>query len=184
MWRRHRRLVFVLVLALAIAWRIMIPDAAPHRRIAVEQIQRFTSGGDVIISGIDPAYLEILLGDSPPRRIIPISRNVEYASKLIALQPVGRLDPPPAGWRATRNRGLARLGAVDPIPITAADQLGALAELAPRNRRLFLETSSIAGSDASILDLIRKACELTPVAPSLFRLNCRPDSQAGRTGPE
>lgn len=165
----------VIVLAMAIIWRIYLPEPNPDRRIAADQIRRLTSDGDVVITGIDPAYLETILSDLPSRRIIPISRRVEYASKLIAPRPMADLAPPPGGWQDSRNKELARRGAVDPIVTTAADHLEALAKLAPTKKRLFLETSAIVGGDALLLEYILHHCVLTPVAKDLFVLSCPED---------
>ncbi len=54
----------------------------------------------VVVSPFDPLLTESLLARGERgerRRIIPLSRDLEYAGKLVAPRPVGRIDPPPKG---------------------------------------------------------------------------------------
>lgn len=53
-----------------------------------------------IVSPFDPLLTESLLARGERgerRRVIPLSRDLEYAGKLVAPRPVGRIDPPPKG---------------------------------------------------------------------------------------
>ncbi len=70
------KLILPVILLLAIGARIAAPEPAPHRRLAADRIRAVTPENAIVISSIEPVYLERLSARGSSRRIVPISRNV------------------------------------------------------------------------------------------------------------
>lgn len=103
------------------------PDPEPDRRLAAEALARATPPNAVIVTNIDAVYLEPLVLRGTQRRIVPLSRSVEYASKCIAPH---RLDLPPSAQHYTlgqRFTELLRYGAQNVFPVTAEEDPNPLA---------------------------------------------------------
>ncbi len=168
------------VLALAVAIRFAQPPDVPKRKLAAEAIRDLTPSNAVIITGIDAAYLGTMLGAGDPRFIVPISRHVEYASKVICPVRVDHPDPPPAGPRDHRCRGLARGGAMDVIHITATENLDWIVEEMRKGRPVFMHTA-VPAEDVPVVQELGARFVATQIAPWFYRLDLPPD-EARRTG--
>ena len=171
----HRTLAFtqVIILVGVLILRFVFPDSPPTRRIAVDSINRYTTDNALIISAIDPAYLEFMTCRFSKRRILPISRRVEYASKLVAWKKASDLNPKPTAWWDHRCEGLARANAKEVIPYVAdggEDRLFlALSESVP----IYLDTSHLTNKDMEVVMSIRQRFKLTRCAEYLFRVNLK-----------
>lgn len=76
--------LFLVVVILFI--RLSQPHSQPFRRLAAENIINNTPKSCIVLSAINPAYLEIMisyLSSSNSRWIVPVSNEVEYASRLL-----------------------------------------------------------------------------------------------------
>ena len=137
---RHR----LPALAIAIPWLLLAlpsrPDDPPVRRIVADVLAAETSADAVIVSGIDPVCLEPIVLRGTSRRIVPVSRNVEYASKAVAWNRIPRLDPPPSGPLDHRAPGLFVGGAMDVIEFTADEAPDRLAEIVRSGRLVYVES--------------------------------------------
>jgi hypothetical protein len=109
------------------------PIPATHRRERADQLARATPVDAVIVTHLDPVYLEPLVLRGTGRRIIPASREVEYATKVITPRKVPL--PQPLSFALARISGdhyipqLRRPGTRLVIPFTAdeaPDQIAAL----------------------------------------------------------
>ena len=171
----HRVLVLIqlIILVGVLILRFVFPDSPPTRRIAAEQINRYTPQDALVISAINPAYLEFMTCSFSQRRIIPISRRVEYASKLVAWQETIALNPKPTGWWDHRCEGLAKANAKEVIPYVAdgaEDRLSlALFDGVP----IYLDTSHLTNEDMKIVKSIRQRFRLIRCANYLFRIDRR-----------
>ncbi|HEX8491037.1 MAG TPA: glycosyltransferase family 39 protein, partial [Chthoniobacterales bacterium] len=72
------KVLLLVIFLVAVAVRLVPPAATPSRRLAADQVRQHTPENAVIISGIDPVYLARLAGRGSARRIVPLSRNVEF----------------------------------------------------------------------------------------------------------
>jgi len=106
----------LLVLAVVVAVRYTYPDVLPCRRMAAEDIRQNTPKDASVVSRIDPVYLSFFIGHDSKRRVIPLSRDVEYASKLIAPKKINDPQPPPRNCVDHRCSGLLKGGAREVIP--------------------------------------------------------------------
>lgn len=143
-------------------------DAPPQRRIAADRIVRATPADAWIVSAIDSAYLSHFAGTT--RRYLPISRRVEYASKLIARTKIERPDPPPAFWGDHRAPGLLRGGAEEAVERVAVESVDLLRSELGRGRRVFLDTATMDTSYASDVEPFARRFRLAAVEPPLYEL--------------
>ena len=174
--RRYTSVVALLlagVLVLAIAGRIVVPEQLPIRRIVADRVRGQTPDNSIIISAIDPVYMERMVALGSSRRIVPLSRNVEYASKLLAWNRIDHPAPPPINWRDGRCPGLIRGGAEEAVRFVAAEQLDAIGAEIARRRPVFLETSSVGPAEAKVLASLQDRFNLVMRAPYLFELQPR-----------
>ena len=171
----HRALAVIqlLILVGVLILRLVLPDSLPTRRIAADHINLYTPENALVISAINPAYLEFMTCRSSQRRILPISRRVEYASKLVAWQKAIALNPKPTAWWDHRCEGLARANAKEVIPCVAdggEDRLFlALSESVP----IYLDTSHLTNKDMEVVMSIRQRFKLIRCADYLFRLDLK-----------
>ena len=152
--------------------RLRRPEPPPERRLAADRIAASTPGDATVISAIEPAYLEYLVGRHSARRIVPLSRDVEYADKAIAVKAVADPVPAPMSWRDHRCPGLLARGAEEAIPVVAAEELDELDRQVREGRRIFVDTTAIRSSD-DVLLRIRERFSLVPRGKDLFELAAR-----------
>jgi hypothetical protein len=137
------------------------PSPPPLRRLAAETIARETPSDAVVVSGLDPVFLEPYLVRDASRTIVPASRSIEYASKLVAPVPLGAIDPPPRGPTDQRAPGLLRAGAIDPCPVVATESPERLARWVREGRRVFIDASSLPG-DAPLARIVDPSLFVVP----------------------
>jgi len=96
------------------------PLPPPTRRLVADALAKETPQDAVIISGLDPVFLEpyVLRGSS--RTVVPASRSVEYASKRVA---------PEKGQ------------SIDPCPVVASESPGRLLQWIDEGRPVFIDAS-------------------------------------------
>ncbi len=153
----------------------------PPRRTGIEAIRRQTPTNAVIVSALDPVYLDIMLGGSG-RKFIPLSRRVEYASKLVAPFKITRPNPPPVSWGDHRSRGMRAGGARDVVSSTADENPEEITQWLRQGLPVFLDTCDLTGVDKRTLDKLEKDFTFTQAGETLVELtlpNARPSSSAG-----
>jgi hypothetical protein len=139
------------------------PDAPPYRRLAAEAMARETPEDAVIISGLDPVFLSPYLLRDASRILIPASRTSEYADKLIAPAPIGRLDPPPKGPHDHRAPALRKAGALDPCPVVATEARDLIPRWLASGKRVFIDAGYLP-ADAPLQRILDPA--LVAVVPN------------------
>jgi len=169
----HRALAFtqLLVLVGVLILRFMFPDFPPTRRIAADYINRYTPENALVISAINPAYLEFMTCKSSQRRILPISRRVEYASKLVAWKKASDLNPKPIAWWDHRCEGLAKANAEEVIPHVADGEGDRLSLALSDGVPIYLDTSQLTDEDMQVVSSIRERFRLIRCANYLFRID-------------
>ena len=151
------KLLLPAVLVLVITARLATPSPLPHRRVAADFIRSHTPANAIVISGIEPVYMDRLVAWKSARTIVPLSRNVEYASKLIAPKRIENPRPSPRNWRDHRAQGLINGGADEAVPFVASEQVDRLAAEAKTGRPVYLDTTAIGGrADAAIIAMLQK----------------------------
>jgi 4-amino-4-deoxy-L-arabinose transferase-like glycosyltransferase len=169
----HRALAFtqLIILVGVLMLRFVYPDPPPMRRIAADHINRYTPGNALVISAIDPAYLEFMTCKSSQRRILPISRRVEYASKLVARQKTIALNPKPTGWWDHRSEGLAKANAEEVVPHVADGEEDRLYLALSNGVPIFIDKSHLTDDDMQVVRSIRQRFSLIRCTNYLFRID-------------
>jgi hypothetical protein len=108
----------LLALAAFVPPKVELPP--PYRRIVAETLARETPQDAVIVSGLDPVFLEPYVLRGTARTIVPASRSIECASKLVAP---------------------SRIRAIDPSPTVATESPGKLADWLREGRPVFVDAS-------------------------------------------
>ncbi len=136
-------------------------ERPPNLRSQVAKAATEVAPKDAIfITGIDPVFLEPTFTRGTNRRVVPVSRNVEYASKVIAPQKLEMLVRPKNNWWEHRTPELLAAGAIDPVPKTALEQLDHLREEVNGGRRLFVELVFV---DLEALNLIQGKFKISSI---------------------
>jgi 4-amino-4-deoxy-L-arabinose transferase-like glycosyltransferase len=161
----------LIILVGVLILKIVFPDSPPTRRITADHINRYTLQNALVISAIDPAYLEFMTCKSSQRRILPISRRVEYASKLVAWQKTIALNPKPTGWWDHRCEGLAKANAEEVIPYVADGEEDRLFLALSDGVPIYLDTSHLTNEDMQVVRSIRQRFRLIRCTNYLFRID-------------
>lgn len=164
------KLLMPLVLLLAIGARVAISEPVPHRRLAADRVRTATPSNAIIISAIEPVYLERLAGLGSTRRIVPISRNVEYASKLLVRKRIDLQNPSRFNWRQGRISELFRGGAEEAVQFVASEKLDAIVAQAAAGTPIFLDATFLGESEANVLNELQQRFTFLKQAPSLYEL--------------
>ena len=168
------RILLPAVLLLAVIARIAAPEPPPSRRVAADRMREHTPDNAIILSGIDPVYLERLVARRSQRRILPFTRHIEYASKALVRKRIENPDPPPLGWYDQRAEGLFKGGAEEAVLFVAEEQLPSLVDEVSRGTPVFLDTSHLKGRRATeVGDRIQENFTIIERAPKLHELRPR-----------
>jgi len=161
------------VFLLAVAARIATPAPIPLRRLAAERVRKNTPGNAVVLSAIDPVYLARLAGHGSSRRIVPLSRNVEYASALLVRK---RVDDPrlrSLRWDDDRALALIRPHAEEAVRFVASERMDELASEVARGTPVFFESNFADESEAKVLAELQARFKLVQRVPYLYQLQSR-----------
>ena len=164
------KLLLPAVFILAIAARAALPAAVPLRRVAADRVRTQTPENAIVISALEPVYLERLAAAGSARRIVPLSRRVEYASKLLVRKHVEDPRLNTLKWYDGRALALIRPHAEDAVHFVASEKIDELAAECARGTPVFLETLFIDESEAVTMAALRERFRLVQRAPFLFQL--------------
>jgi len=109
-----------LVVALAAFVPPREPLPPPNRRLVAEALASSTPGNAVIVSGLDPVFLEPYVVRGSSRTLVPASRSVEYASKRVAPTKGESIDPCPVVATESAAKLLQWVGEGRPVFIDAS----------------------------------------------------------------
>jgi hypothetical protein len=141
----------------------------PTRRIAADRIARLTPTDAVIVSGIDPVYLDWRLVRGTRRTVVPYSRGVGYANLVIVRRRISHPNPAPVLYQP-RSIQMYRGGGFDAVPFTADEAPERLLAWARAGRPVYLDLTET-GRNAPDATLLRRVHWFpVPGAPRLFRL--------------
>lgn len=149
--------------------RMRTPEHIPSRRIAAEKIDRFVPEKATVISATDPAYFALVLRHRNIR-FLPVSRTVEYASKVIVLKKIAELDPAPRNSYDHRAPALMKGGAQDPVRWTADELRPAIAALSQSGRAYYVDTGTITPSELGSMQKLFSSCAAVKITPGLYLL--------------
>ena len=164
------KLALPVLFLLAVAARLAVPAPIPLRRLAADRVRTHTPDNAIIISAIDPVYLGRLAGAGSGRRIVPLSRNAEYASKVLVRK---RIDDPrlrSLNWYDGQALALIRPHAEEAVKFVASERIDELAQEVDRGTPLFLESMFIAETEATLMVHLQDRFNLVQRAPHLYQL--------------
>lgn len=171
---RRRAWLAAAAIPLALVLLPRRPESPPVRRLVADALAAETPQDAVIVSNIDPVCLEPTVVRGTSRRIVPMSRKVEYASKAVAWKRIPRVDPPPAGPTDHRSPGLFAGGARDVCSFTADEDPARLSRMVRDGVPVFVEIGS-APAGTSLLRVVPDDLTIVPHPshPWLGRLRLR-----------
>lgn len=161
------RTVLPVMLLLSIAGRLATPAPVPLRRVAADNVRKYTPENAIVISAIDPVYLARLGAYGSSRRIVPLSRNVEYASKLLVRKKVEDRRLRLLNWEDPRALSLIRPHAEEAVQFVASERISELINESKHGTPVFfdstfafeLETPAVASLQAHF-NFIRRGSNL------------------------
>ncbi len=165
-------LCFVVVIALS------SPTRTPTRRHAVDRLDDTLPKSALLISSIDPVYLDFFLNRDSERVVLPLSRQVEYASKSVAPTKIPILDPPPTHSFDHRCPGIRSGGGYDVVASTASEVGGIrqIDSVLAAGTGVFLDATHISRTERSIIESLQSRYELRRRAEGVYELT-RPTLQ-------
>jgi 4-amino-4-deoxy-L-arabinose transferase-like glycosyltransferase len=161
------------VLVLAVGARIATPAPPPFRRLAAERVRSNTPENAIAISAIDPVYLGRLAGSGSSRRIVPLSRDVDYASALLVRK---RVDDPRLNllaWDDPKASVLIRPHAEEAVHFVASERMNELAQEIARGTPVFFESTAVTGSDSKVVAELQRHFKFVQRVPYLYQLHAR-----------
>lgn len=166
--------LLLVIFLIAAGARVVLPAAVPLRRLAADQVRQHTPENAVIISGIDPVYLARLAGRGSARRIVPLSRNVEFAWPLLLKK---RINDPRVSlfkWPDLQPAlELLRPHAEEAVHFVASERVDELAAEVARGTPVFLESAFIVRRDAKVIQEFKTRFRFVEHAPNLYQLQAR-----------
>jgi len=160
----------IILLGIAIAVHVLVPEPKPLGRIVAGQISSSTPEHSIIISSMDPVYLSFFAVKSTKRRIIPLSRNVEYASTLVCPKKILNPVPPPVSHRDLRCEGLIKAGARIIFPSTAVEIIPLLRDEALKGTPVFIEVLLLLECDLPAVRCLQNDFEMVQRGHYLYEL--------------
>jgi 4-amino-4-deoxy-L-arabinose transferase-like glycosyltransferase len=159
---------------ITLAARVATPPPVPWRRLVAERVRQHTPENAVVISGIDPVYLARLAGHGSARRIVPISRNVEFAWVLLVRKRVDDPRLPLGKWPDLKpSFDLLRPHAEEAVRFVASERMEELATEVARGAPVFLETAFVIQRDANVVQELKARFKLIERGPHLYQLQSR-----------
>ena len=153
-------------------WPAPPQDPMPGRRSTANALARLLPEDAVVITAIDPVYLEPYLLRGTRRRVIPASRAVPYANVVAAPRRVDAPVPAPVDAFDKRCPGLLAGGAVDAVTLTAVENTDAIVALVRSGARVYIDLT-MDGLTGAFATLQRAGLAGTPVQDKKWLLQLR-----------
>lgn len=171
---REEFVLIALVSALAVVGvtRIASPLEPPWKRQIADRLAARTPSDAILITALDPVYLDPLVARGTNRSILPISRKVEYAGAVVAWKRIPHPTPPPSfsNWL-----GILNGGAKPAVKDVAVERLEELNTKASRGVPIFLDAASVGREDRSSLLALSTKFRWRVRGEMLYQLLPRPD---------
>ncbi|MDE2127335.1 MAG: glycosyltransferase family 39 protein [Armatimonadetes bacterium] len=169
----NRRAMMLFGVGACIVGALLRPrQPTSDRYTALREIAQFAPGNAAVISALDPVYLEPWALRGTHRIAVPLSRQVEYASKCVTPVRIAHPFPPPKSLLDARS--LLASGALEAIPFTATGSPQKILELLRSGRPVCLEERDAPPDAVSALMHRLTGVTEQPLAPTLAQLELRP----------
>ncbi len=111
-----------------------------NRSLLVSEVTSTIPSGSTLITGMDPVSFSLLSNGNSAIRIIPKSRNVEYASKFASPVTPGEISIEDVSPLHHRHQILLSVGAQEILPITALEDMPSLNKTFENGGAIYFET--------------------------------------------
>jgi hypothetical protein len=142
---------------------------AAIRKNLIEELR----AGDIVITGLDPVDFNYFVGRRKglrPDQYLPISRRVEYASKLVMPRPVVIPREKVESSRDHRAAAVKAAGGLEVQPVCALEALESLKSSLAEGRRLLLDTSLLSADEERTM---RENFDFSTLRPGVVGLQLR-----------
>lgn len=163
-------MAFSVVMVLGL--RLLLGTPAPANRLAAKQLATMAETNAMIVTTGQLVYLEPLVARNSNRKLIPLSRNYEYAGKIIATSKIEDPQPAPFFYGDHMCQGLINGGGKFAVPLTALEQTDLLIEYADRGL-LYLDLTGKIEADQHLVEDLAKLFILNRIGNNLYRLEKR-----------
>ncbi len=153
----------------ACAVRLAAPATIPSRRAAAVEASQIPPNS-ILISTLDPVYLDLFIPRQKQIRFVPLSRQVEYASKMIAPRPLAKFKWTPGAWHEHRSASLLEAGARDAVPLVAQEHPELIASALAKGGKAFLCVERTARIPPHAYEKLKERFILIPRSDTLFEL--------------
>ncbi|MCB0309971.1 MAG: hypothetical protein KDD42_01970 [Bdellovibrionales bacterium] len=160
-----------MVLLTVVIWRYNY-EPANERRLVAEELLRVSSKHAALISNLDPLYIYEVGGRTEQRSYLPLSRNVEYASKAVASLPISYPEPRPPILGAARSDSVLRAGAHDVFAKVALEDFATLKARISKGDQVFVDSVYTRPSERAELE---RHFELVQVSKRVIELKIARD---------
>jgi MFS family permease len=161
-------LVFVAVLVAGYRYNV---NSNPSVMLnALEYLAKGTKPTSVIISGINPLFVEQKTVYGTERVLIPVSRRIDYASKVVTPNAIDSLSPPPSGPFDHRAEALLKGGAQEIYSAVAVDNPEIIKKYLITGRDVFLEKTAISNEE---LQSLEKDFVLERITEQVYRVRLK-----------
>ncbi len=158
-------LVLVVIAAASVGWRTSKQFHDSTRRYAVDYLRQHTPSDSLIISGLDPVYVEPFVLRGSKRVFLPYSRRIEFASKVVAWNELEFSPPYPTNPHEVPRGYVLGSGGKDVVSWVAVDDHQVIHQALEAGRPVFFETSSL---DQADIDAFTHRFVVKEVAPALY----------------
>jgi hypothetical protein len=148
------------------------PEAEPTRRHTIDLLNDTLPKRALLISHTDPVYLDFFLNREGNRVVLPLSRDVEYASKIVAPARIPMPDPPPAHARDHRCQGILNGGGLDLLPAAASEPAGvdAITTALDSGIPVFLDATHLHPAQLAVIEALQRRFRMRRTAASVYQL--------------
>jgi len=154
-------------LVAVLVFRLVQSPAVLMRRSTADLIISSTRSNALIISSIDPVYLEYFTCGNSQRRVLPMSRNVEYTSTSVVLKTSGRI-PVNQGSNPAGDKPRAGL-----YPYVAEERMDLVEDEIRKGIPVFMDTSQISEHDLEAVGKISDFFTLIQRSQYLYELKLK-----------
>ncbi|MDD4872420.1 MAG: glycosyltransferase family 39 protein [Kiritimatiellae bacterium] len=157
----------IILMVAAFTFRLVHTPTDLMRRATADRIIKMTPPNALVVSAIDPVYLEYFICRGSQRRVLPLSRNVDYTSTTVVWQTSITMNTK-SGSNVTSDITPAGL-----YPYVAVERPDLLVNEIRKGIPVFMDTSQIPESDGGTVEFISRHFNLVQRAQYLYELRVK-----------
>lgn len=115
--------------------------AIPIRRLAADELNRLTPKDALLLTSLDPAYVNELVLKGTSRTALPLTRDIEYACKAYSWRSLPSLIARPDRASDLNTTYVTQFGGVLPVQRVAVESKKFISDSLESGRKVYLESS-------------------------------------------